>query len=665
MTFEPEPGMRIHLARDDVVEFLPLEESGPASVFVYAEAGKEGTVYKVLKNQEKYALKVFYPEYRDIRLLENTEKLSRFKNIEGFRVAERNLIEPDEYPQLLRQYPDLTYAVLMPWIEGTVWGNLMLEPEPTLQSENYLQIAKTLTRVVNNLERQGLAHCDLSNNNFIIVNGYSEIQLIDVEDMYAPDMPRPIPDISYGTTGYRTRWIAEHGLWGPESDRFAAAILCSEILVWHNQEIREKRSGNTSFFDEEEIGEECERFKLMTGFLDNTSKALPGLFEKAWFANDFSQCPPVTEWFEIIQKIGSETAPEQEKSPPEVLSETIIFRDEESSTGEEEAQFVPEMEKPIAENVQFQLDEAILREAEAQEIPVPEIPMAEETDPSFVNPQASESAVDETEYELQSVPEAEPALVEEVDQAKIETFAQKKEDTIPRGVPPKMDVSIEILDFGVVGKPENTRHFTITNSGGAPLVVTIQADDWINISHPRLTLAPEETQTVTATLNAKYPLPQRGREYRTAIALAIESNAGGEVIGARFVIPKPAFHQSKWKRSFLGVAIGMVFSCLTAVLILSSGSGLIPAGFIVSAILFLFGLAGFIAYPRKASILFSIGGLVAIEILAILAISTSYDLQEAASVILGLGSGLGVLGGASLSRIYFGRIRPTKDNLSR
>src|SRR6185503_9818134 len=159
MTFEPEPGTRNHLKNDEVIEFVALEPTGPASVFVYAESGKEGTVYKVLKNKEQYALKVFYPQYRDKRLLENTDKLSRFKDLEGFRVAKRTVITPDGYPDLLKKYPDLTYAVLMPWIDGTVWGNLMLETDPSLQPENYFQIAHGLTKVVSSLELQGLAHC--------------------------------------------------------------------------------------------------------------------------------------------------------------------------------------------------------------------------------------------------------------------------------------------------------------------------------------------------------------------------------------------------------------------------------------------------------------------------------------------------------------------------
>lgn len=113
-------------------------------------------------------------------------------------------------------------------------------------------------------------------------------------------MQRPIPDISYGTRGYRTRWIAENGLWGPNSDRFAGAILCSEIITWDNKEIRDNRAGENSFFDEGEMGENCERYRIMKSCLGNLNNDLPALFEKAWFSENPNECPAIKDWLKII-----------------------------------------------------------------------------------------------------------------------------------------------------------------------------------------------------------------------------------------------------------------------------------------------------------------------------------------------------------------------------
>jgi serine/threonine protein kinase len=402
MIFEPEPGTSINL-NGESIEFVALEAAGPAAVFVYAESGREGTVYKVRKGEEFYALKVFYPQYRNKRLLENTKKLSRFKNLEGFRVAERMIINRQRFPDVVADYPDLNYSVLMPWIQGTVWGNLMVQYEHSLSHENYFQIAQTLTRVVHNLETQGLAHCDLSNNNFIIDQTLSSIQLVDIEDMYASDMPRPIPDISYGTIGYRTKWIAQDGLWGPEADRFASAILCAEILTWHNPEIRENRAGDTAFFDEAEIGENSQRYKLMIRYLGAVGKDLQLLFKRAWFSEGFDQCPPVLEWTKALVNIDIPTAPAQEEN--ELPSEKKLIKGRNKTT-------------------------------------------------------------------------------------------RRNDHTIVNNIPPKMEISHSILDFGILQNSDTTLEFAIVNKGGSVLTGKVDSVSWVEVSPSRFLILPGDSQSV-------------------------------------------------------------------------------------------------------------------------------------------------------------------------
>jgi len=631
MTFEPEPGTRIHLKNDEVIEFVPLDVSGPASVFVYAESGKEGTVYKVLKDKEHYALKVFYPQYRDIRLLENTDKLHRFKDLEGFRVAKRRVLTPETFPDLLKQFPDLTYAVLMPWIHGTVWGNLMLETDPSLRSENYVQIAYALTRVVSSLELQGLAHCDLSNNNFIIAKSPAGIQLIDLEDMYAPDMPRPVPDVSYGSIGYRTKWIAEKGLWGPESDRFSLGVLCSEIITWHHEEIRENKSGSTSFFDEEEIGEDCDRYNLMLSYLGNENDELPELLERAWFSRDFAQCPTVMEWRQAIRRVQLQVA--SEPSPyveDQTHIATILVR------------------KGISPEPQ---------PMEAAPAPEPQLiqDMEEELPPAAVDVEKAEDAVD-AKLQAQASAESEAEHPPEVDeQFEVEEPVQEQTDgTMPIGVPPKMNLSLDILDFGTIGGPENSRQFSISNSGGASLDVSIQAEEWIDLSLREFAVAPGEQQFITVSINSRIPIPKTGSEYRTASALTIETNVGSEVIGAKFTLAKPAFYESWWKRALVGMLVGSVFGCILLALALAGAD---PTTIVVIPILLILcGLAGIIAYPRRSSVIPLILGLALIEVLSLI-LSLVLGLQDQLAVILGVGAGLGFIGGAIASRIFIPMIR--------
>ena len=627
MTFEPEPGTRIHLKNDKVIEFVALEASGPASVFVYAESGKEGTVYKVLKNKEQYALKVFYPQYRDKRLLENTDKVSRFMELEGFRVAKRTVLTSDGYPELLKEYPDLTYAVLMPWIEGTVWGNLMLETDPSLQPENYLQIAHALTRVVSSLELQGLAHCDLSSNNFIIAKSPAGIQLIDIEDMYAPDMPRPIPDVSYGSIGYRTKWIAEKGLWGPESDRFSMAVLCSEIIAWSHPEIRENKSGSTSFFDEEEIGEESDRYKLMADHLGSQGDDLPVLLERAWFSSDFAECPTIVEWRDAIRKVQAKNSLEDSPYVEDQSNIATIMIRKRSVQNRTPVETALEPEPlPVEED---EPQAAILAQSENE-------------DEDAVIADMQEQASPETEYQPQVEEQFQPEAV----------VLEQSDGTMPIGVPPKMNISLEVLNFGLLGKPENSQRFSISNSGGAILNVSIQPEEWIDLSQQDFAIPPGGQQFVTVSINAKFPRPKTGNEYRTASALTIESTVGSEVVGAIFNLPKPPFYESWWKRALLGVVIGSIFGCaLLPFAFMSDMTTLV----IIPVVMLLCGTAGLIAFPRRSSVGFLITGFVLVEIVSLILIAL-LGLPEVGA-ILGLAAGLGLVGGAIVSRIFFAIFR--------
>lgn len=468
MSFEPKPGMSIKL-NGESIEFVSLEASGPASVFVYAEAGREGNVYKVLKNRKQYALKVFYPEYQDKRLIKNTERISQFKALRGFRVAERTVIDRKSFPDIVDEFPELNYSVLMPWIQGTIWGNLMISERPLPQGK-YFQIAKILLEIIYTLEDQGLAHCDLSNNNFIIDPTLSSIELIDIEDMYAPDMPRPIPDISYGTIGYRTKWIAENGLWGPKSDRFASAILCSEIITWHNKEIRDNKAGDTSFFDEVEIGEASERYRIMKSYLGKLDSDLPVLFEKAWFSKNSDHCPPVTDWMNVVNKLD---APKTEVEGSGDYGDGH-GRGHGGGTG-----------------------------------------------------------------------------------------IYRPGDDISHGVPPKMEVSHSLLDFGVLQKSNNELHIVIENTGGSVLTGSFILAPWMETSPSGFSIQPGDKRKIIVSINSEFPKPQSGQEYRAPNALVIESNAGVEVIGARYKLVKPPFYKTwlGWLLiGLLGIIIYSIFS---------------------------------------------------------------------------------------------------------
>jgi tRNA A-37 threonylcarbamoyl transferase component Bud32 len=456
MSFEPLPGFRIQL-HNESYEFTAYENS----VFVYAEAGKEAVVYRLKKNQKQYALKVFYPAYQDSRLITNSEKLNQFQKMEGLAAAGRTVLTRKAFPDLIAQYPELEYAVLMNWVHGNIWGNLLTDNH-TLSAEKYKSIAIKFLSVMSNLEKNGLAHCDLSNNNLLVDVDKKSIELIDIENMYAINMPRPVPDISYGTKGYRNAWIAENGLWGLEADRFGTAILAAEILSWHSLDIRQAKSGLDSFFAEEEFGKNCERYQIIRRSLQNTHADLAILFEKVWKSTSPDTCPTIREW---------KTA----------LDQTIPSITSSSGIGSKPVQ---PSSKPF----------------------------------TFV----SGKIVESFEPSKGAVP-------------------SKVSEKTP-SAPARMQISHSVLDYGVVNSPNPSITFEIQNTGGVEFRVTITViESWIQVTPTEFNLQPREKLNIKAVLKENIPMPSGKTEFRSISALIIESDAGPQVIGVVYKIPKKGF----------------------------------------------------------------------------------------------------------------------------
>ena len=87
----------------------------------YGQEGRQATVYQLVTGDERRALKVFKSRYQVPALVALADRLAKFADYPGLTVCRRTVLTARRHTELLRQYPDLTYAVLMPWIEGSSW----------------------------------------------------------------------------------------------------------------------------------------------------------------------------------------------------------------------------------------------------------------------------------------------------------------------------------------------------------------------------------------------------------------------------------------------------------------------------------------------------------------------------------------------------------------
>jgi hypothetical protein len=265
----------------------------------YMLDGRQSFVYQLTREDGvPQALKVFKPRYRNSTLVTQAENIAPFSALLGMQVCARSVVSSDN-TDLLQENPDLLYACLMPWVEGSTWQYFLVEKVSITASQS-LDIAKNLLKVLVSLDDKGIAHCDLSGSNIILSSDLSEgsVALVDVEGIYALNLHRPV-SIPSGSPGYNHK-TASQGLWFTSADRFSGAVLLAEILSWPNHAIRQASWGN-SYFNPNEIHKEGLRYEmLISGLRNNWGEGIVELFIKAWSSETLADCPRLKEWFSVL-----------------------------------------------------------------------------------------------------------------------------------------------------------------------------------------------------------------------------------------------------------------------------------------------------------------------------------------------------------------------------
>ena len=296
-----------------------IAEHPAAPGMPYGQEGRQATVYQVVSaSGERRALKVFKPRFRVPALVTLSQRLVPFATLPGLAVCRRTVLSARRSPDLLRQYPDLTYAVLMPWIHGPTWMEVLVGSRPftPVQSVN---LAHALAEVLAAMEERGLAHTDLSGPNVLLPSldsvqeqGLWAVELVDVEQMYGPGLERP-EALPGGSSGYAHRSVSG-GVWEATADRFAGGVLLSEMLAWCDDEVRRAAWGE-SYFDPNEMQRlESTRYRVLVDRVKKQWGDGPAkLLEQVWASETLGDCPTFGEWLvtlpDLPQAISNAVSP--------------------------------------------------------------------------------------------------------------------------------------------------------------------------------------------------------------------------------------------------------------------------------------------------------------------------------------------------------------------
>lgn len=292
--FNPEAGTSLTVDK----ETYHVTEHPTVPDMAYGLQARRATVYQLAApDGGLYALKVFNPAWRTPHVANG--QLRSFAHLRGLQVCSRTVLTNEHHAALLRQYADLTYAVLMPWIVGETWQEVMLDKKSHFTPELSRALAHALAQILATMEQHHLAHCDLSGANIMVRRTLKQVELIDVEDLYAQGLTRP-EKLPSGSPGYAHR-EAHHGLWSANADRFAGAVLLAEILGWCDSDIREKAYGE-QYFALDEMQKECERFQLMQKVLrEEYGNKIAEAFSSTWHSSTLAECVPFTEWEQLLR----------------------------------------------------------------------------------------------------------------------------------------------------------------------------------------------------------------------------------------------------------------------------------------------------------------------------------------------------------------------------
>jgi serine/threonine protein kinase len=269
---------------------------------VHAAEGGKAFVFRVRELQAPhgdYAFKVLKSAHRDPSLVAVCARLDPLKGSAGFTVCRRLCLTPTSAADLIRQSPDLSFAILMPWIGGLSWFDALQKGrhgEALLNQDQCRQLAFNLVNILLQLEEEGNAHCDLSGPNVLFNPTTLQVELIDVEDFYMPGL-QPPKAIPAGTPGYQHRTSAT-GQWNPLGDRFAGAVLLCEMLGWYDDEVRRQCSGE-SYFSAGELQQPTARQRLasLKTAVSRHGDQLGRLLEQAWNSSTLTDCPSFREWW--------------------------------------------------------------------------------------------------------------------------------------------------------------------------------------------------------------------------------------------------------------------------------------------------------------------------------------------------------------------------------
>jgi hypothetical protein len=289
------------------------------------ESGGRAVIYQILNTTDNtiHALKVFKDGFRESYNSKNfTFFQTALTDIPGFEwVPQRLLINPNDDKALLDQHPYLENAIVMPWFAlpklDEIRGFIKKKKLTNIASKSK-QFASLFAYALAELENRGIAHGDIATSNVFFDWVNDRLVIIDIEDMFHKSLIRPshLENAVGGTPNYR--FSTQFTSWQPSADRFAGAIMISEILTLADDKCIQAAARETYFNADDianrEWGDPVSRYPIMSEALDDINAKASEYLKTCWNAKatEIDKLPKLSEWRDALGK------------PPETLIARLL-----------------------------------------------------------------------------------------------------------------------------------------------------------------------------------------------------------------------------------------------------------------------------------------------------------------------------------------------------
>ncbi len=275
----------------------------PGQAFV--QEGQSGRVVQLRAASGFVALKV-QTQIQDQALIEHARQLHGLSAIPGLQAARRIIITAATQPALVSQYPDLNYAILMPWVYGPTWQELIRHRRPLSPAQS-LTLARALANLLTEIEQRGLVHGDLQAAHVMLPGlidpgAAAPVALVDLETIHGVGVRR-LP-LALPTSPYQHP-VATQGL---ALDRFGGALLLLELLGWCDEQVR-AAAATDSFFATTDLLQPTERFQTLRAALaQRWGVGIVQMLDRLWQSATPMNCPQLKEWQAILPPLSMATS---------------------------------------------------------------------------------------------------------------------------------------------------------------------------------------------------------------------------------------------------------------------------------------------------------------------------------------------------------------------